>query len=152
MEVKASAKYIRISPQKLRMLTRGLRGLSPSQAVLRLERYPQKGSEFLAKVVKQARANAVNNFKLLDENLRIKRVEIGQGPVFKRMDRSHGARFDRGVITKKTAHIFLTLEAKEEKAVEAKKETKKAGQASKVNKVRKVSKVSKGARSKTKEE
>jgi len=39
------------------------------------------------------------------------------------MDKSHGARFDRGVIKKRTAHLFLTLEAKEEKT-ESKFQTK----------------------------
>lgn len=110
MEITASAKYLRISPRKLRLLTRGLGGLSPEKALARLKFQPQRGSEFLAKVLKQAVANAKNNFQI-NEGLTIKSLEIGEGPAFKRMDKSHGARFDRGIIKKRTAHVFLTLEA-----------------------------------------
>lgn len=118
MEIKASAKYLRISPRKLRMLTTGLRGMAVEQVLLKLGAYPQRGSELLRKVVLQAMANAKNNLKLSPEKLVIKTIEIGGGPMFERIDRSHGARFDRGIIKKRTAHIFLTLAAKEEKPVE----------------------------------
>ena len=66
----------------------------------------------MKKVFKQALANAKNNFKI-DGNLKVKRLEIGEGPAFKRMDKSHSYRFGRGIIKKRTAHIFLTLETKE---------------------------------------
>lgn len=119
MEIKASAKYLRISPRKLRMLTTGLRGMAVEQVLLKLGAYPQRGSELLRKVVLQAMANAKNNLKLSPEKLVIKTIEIGGGPMFERIDRSHGARFDRGIIKKRTAHIFLTLEAKEPKPIVA---------------------------------
>jgi len=132
MEVTASAKYLRISPRKLRLLTRGLRGLSPDKALMKLKFQPQRGSEFLAKVLKQAVANAKNNFKV-NEELTIKSLEVSEGPAFKRLDKSHGARFDRGIIKKRTAHVFLTLETAKKKMaesveaikpIEMKKETK----------------------------
>jgi ribosomal protein L22 len=101
--------------------------MAAEKALLKLEAYPQKVSGFLRKVLLQGVANAKTGFKLNPENLRIKTIEVGEGPVFKRMDRSHGARFDRGIIRKKTAHIFLTLTAKEEKpAVVKEPEVKKA--------------------------
>jgi large subunit ribosomal protein L22 len=121
MEVKASAKYLRVDPRKLRMLTVGLRGMPAEKALIRLEAYPQKGSESLRKVVHQAIANAKNNLKLNSEDLVVKTIEVAEGPVFKRMDRSHGARFDRGIIRKKTTHIFLTLATKEGKPTVVKK-------------------------------
>jgi large subunit ribosomal protein L22 len=136
-EVKASAKYLRISPRKLRPLTHGLFGLSPQQALSVLGRYPQKGSEFLKKLILQARANAINNFKLAEENLRIRKIEVGNGPAFKRMDKSHGARFDRGIIKKRTAHLFLTLEAAERAENEKTRVVKPVGPIqSKVSKVK----------------
>ncbi len=122
MEVKASAKYLRISPRKLRLLAKDLRGLSPQKALLKLGLYPQRGSEFLQKTIKQAVANATANFKQTEDSLKIKKIEIGEGPSSKRIDKSHGSRFDRGMIKKKTAHLFLTLESKE---AEIKKESKK---------------------------
>lgn len=115
MEIKASAKYLRASPRKLRMLAGGLRGLSARKALEKLAFYPQRGSELISKVVKQAIGNATANFKLAEDSLFIKKIEVGEGPSFKRMDKSHGARFDRGTIKKRTAHLFLVLEAKEEK-------------------------------------
>lgn len=113
MEIKASAKYLRISPRKLRLLARGLRGLPPQKALEKLEFYPQRGRELLIKLIKQAVANATANFRQEESDLKIKGVQIGEGPVSKRMDKSHGARFDRGMIRKKTAHLYLTLETKE---------------------------------------
>lgn len=109
MEIQASAKYLRTSPRKLRLLTRGLRGMTPQKALINLKFQPQRGSEFLVKVLKQAVANAKNNFQIT-EGLVIKSLEVGEGPSYPRMDKSHGARFNRGIIKKKTAHVFLTLE------------------------------------------
>lgn len=113
MEIKASAKYLRASPRKLWLLTRGLSGLTPQQALVKLNFYRQLDRTFLAKLLKQGIANAKNNFKINEENLIIKKIEVGEGPSFKRMDKSHGARFDRGLIHKRSAHIFLTLAEKE---------------------------------------
>lgn len=113
MEVKASGKYLRISPRKLRLLTQGLRGMAPRRALEKLAFHPQRGSEFLEKVIKQAIANAKVNFKLPEDGLVIRMIDVGEGPSFKRMDRSHGARFDRGMIKKKTAHLSVILAEKE---------------------------------------
>lgn len=114
MEVRASAKYLRISPRKLRQLTFGWIGKPAEKILVKLAAQPQRGGEFLEKVVKQAIANAKNNFKLSGDLL-VRRVEVGEGPALKRMDRSHGARFDRGIIKKRTAHLFLTLTGETEK-------------------------------------
>lgn len=111
MEIKASAKYIRASPRKLRLLTKNLTGFLAQKALEDLEFHPQKGSEVLIKVIKQAMANA-QNYKLSKDNFFIKTIEIGDGPGLKRMDKSHGARFDRGLIKKRSAHVFLTLETR----------------------------------------
>lgn len=113
MEIKASAKYIRVSPRKLRLLTAGLRGLTVEKALSKLSFYPQNGRDFVAKVLKQGRANAKNNFKLDEKSITVKSIEVGVGPTFKRIDKSHGSRFDRGVIKKKTAHLFVTLNSTE---------------------------------------
>lgn len=113
MEVKASATYLRISPRKLRLLCDGMVGLKPDQALSKLNFYDKEGVKYIEKVLKQAVANGVNNFRLNKEDLKIKTIEIGEGPRIKRMDKSHGARFDRGIIKKRTAHLYLALETKE---------------------------------------
>lgn len=116
MEIKASATYLRISPRKLRLLTEGMVGMSTKKALEKIEYYPQRGKEFIKKILQQGVANAVNNFKLSEDSLSVKTIEIGEGPRLKRQDTSHGARFDRGTIHKKTAHLYLTLNSKEIKA------------------------------------
>lgn len=112
MEIKAKANNLKVGPRKLRLLTKGLRGMSPQRALKQLALHPQKGVIFLEKIIKQARANAVNNFKLAEDNLVIKKIEINEGLKIKRLDKSHGARFDRGIIKKRTSHILLTLDEK----------------------------------------
>lgn len=114
MEVKANISYVRISAQKLRLLTRGLKNLSPQAAIQKLQFYPQKGKVFLEKLIKQGMANAVNNFKLSGDNLFIKRIEVNDGSGLKRMDKSHGARFDRGLIKKRSSKLLLVLDEKKE--------------------------------------
>jgi large subunit ribosomal protein L22 len=124
MEVQASAKYLRISPRKLRLLTHGLVGLNPNKALQIVSSYPYKGSIFLEKIFKQVIANAKGNLKLPEDELVVKSIEVGDGPSFKRMDKSHGARFDRGIIQKRTSHLYVTLKTKEKKEVK-KAEVKK---------------------------
>ena len=118
MEIKANVSCIRMSAQKLRLLTDGLRNLSPKAAMQKLQFHPQKGKIFFEKLIKQAVANAVNNFKLSEENLFIKRLEVNDGPGLKRMDKSHGARFDRGMIKKRSSKLLLVLDEREAKKVE----------------------------------
>lgn len=127
MEIKASISQIRISPRKLRLLTRDLRNLKPQKALEKLQFFPQKGKIFLQKLIKQGVANAVNNFKLSADNLVIKEIQVSEGPSIKRMDKSHGARFDRGLLKKRSSRLLLVLTEKvEEKTeVEPEKEEKK---------------------------
>ena len=122
MEIKASATYLRISPRKLRLLTYGLRGMLAKKALAKIDFYPQRGKEIVAKLFKQGIANAVNNFKLDPDKLFLKTIEVNEGPRSKRQDKSHGARFDRGIIHKKMAHISLVLETKEPKITDKKLE------------------------------
>ena len=110
MEIKASATYLRVSPRKLRLLTYGLKGLSPQSALTKLAFSNQHGKIYLEKVIKQVSANAINNFKLNKDTLRISKISVGEGPRMKRMDKSHGARFDRGIIQKRTAHLSVTVQ------------------------------------------
>ena len=124
MEVKASVSQIRISPRKLRLLTRDLRKLNPKVAIEKLQFFPQKGRIILQKLIKQGVANAVNNFKLSADNLIISEIQVNEGPSIKRMDKSHGARFDRGLLKKRSSRLLLVLSEKE---VISKKEGETSG-------------------------
>lgn len=111
MTVKAKASFVMSSPRKLRMIADAVRSLSPKAAIDQLRILPKRAAGVLLSVFEQAMGNAKNNFKLSPENLRIKSLSINDGPRGpKRMDKSHGARFDRGVKRRKYSHVSLELE------------------------------------------
>ena len=64
MEAKAVAKYVRMSPIKLKPVTDLVRGKDLNEALNILKFTPGKGSEIVEKVVKSAAANAENNFDM----------------------------------------------------------------------------------------
>jgi large subunit ribosomal protein L22 len=112
MLIKAEQKYVRISPQKMRLVARAVKSLSPDEALDKLKFLNKRSARPLAKVIKQALANAVNNSKLKRENLKFKTIQIGEGAVYKRWrpvsrGRAHS-------ILKRTSHVRVILESKEE--------------------------------------
>lgn len=111
MEVKAEAKYIRMSPRKVRLVAQGLRGLLAKEALLKLQFLAKVAAKPLMKTLKSAIANATNNLKLKEENLKIKRIEIGQGPSFDRFRPvAHGQAHP---YKKRTTHIKIILEGQD---------------------------------------
>ena len=108
MEITASSKYVRISPKKIRELAAALVGLAPKKALDKISLLPTKGARLLTKTVKSAIANAANNLKLDSTSLKIKAIQIGKGPFFKRYQP-----VSRGMaqqIKKRTSHIKVVLE------------------------------------------
>ncbi|MBM3205463.1 50S ribosomal protein L22 [Candidatus Shapirobacteria bacterium] len=124
MEVVALSKFIRLSPKKLNLVAAALRNLSVSEAEKILPHLEQKGARFLLLVLKQGVANAVKNFGLKKETLKIKRLEITKGPSYKR-----GRPVSRGrwhPILKRTSHIKMILEGeKSNEPEETKSKSKK---------------------------
>lgn len=111
--IKAQSSFVHTSPRKLRLVAAKLSGMPAQKAIDVLKALPHQGAKYLLKVVQQGVGNAKNNFKMSPEKLTIATVEIGEGPRFKRRDKSHGARFDSGMKMRKMAHI--TVRMKEEK-------------------------------------
>jgi len=110
--IKAEQKYTKISPRKVKPIAQAICHLSPTQAIETLKFMPKKGAKLLLKVLKQAVANAVNNKKLKEENLKIASILVGKGPILKRWrpisrGRPHS-------IAKRTCHIKVILESKKE--------------------------------------
>jgi len=134
MEIKAGAKYLRGSPRKVRLVAQVANGLVPSEAISRLTLMRQKPRLAVIKVIKQAVANAKNNFKLEPDDLVIKQIWVNEGPRFKRIDKSHGARFDGGVIKKKFYHLEVILQSKPELTKEKSQEKPVEVKAAKLNK------------------
>lgn len=116
MLIKASAKYIRMSPRKIREAVYSLVGLSSEEAISRLKLLRKKSSKILVKLVSQAVANAQSNFKISSDKLKVKEILVEEGPRIKRSDKSHGARFDSGIIRKRFAHLKIVLESAEEQS------------------------------------
>ena len=106
-EAKAVAKTIRIAPRKTRLIIDLIRGKSVNEAFAILKNQPQKAARVIEKVLQSATSNAVNNFKLKEENLFVKTCYVDEAIVMKRakMDsRGHVGRNDH-----KTSHITIIV-------------------------------------------
>ena len=108
MEVKATGKYMKVQPRKVRILADLVRGKNAHQAAELLRFHSSKGAKFLRKILVSAMANANENNNLAVENLKITRIQIDEGPRLKRIQaRAMGRAFR---IVKKTSHITVVVE------------------------------------------
>ncbi len=110
MEVKAKAKYLRISPIKVRKLIGALKG-KPVQAGLEALKFmPQKGAGLMEKAIRSAVANANQRAGLDVDKLVIRNITADSGPTLKRFRARARGRGTR--ILKRTAHITVHLTEK----------------------------------------
>jgi large subunit ribosomal protein L22 len=124
MDVHAIAKFVRMSPRKVRLVTGMLRGLKIDAARTQLAFLPKAAALPVLKVLNSAAANAVNNFKLDESELIIKTATADQGPALKRWRARAMGR--AAPIKKRTSHITIVLtDGKPPVAKEAKKEVAK---------------------------
>jgi large subunit ribosomal protein L22 len=110
MEIKAIAKYIRISPRKIRLLMREIRGKQVGEALNLLTFAPQKGGPLLRKVLNSAIANAGQNPDMDVDRLFIKHIYADEGPTLKRFRPRAMGRATR--IRKRTSHLTIILDEK----------------------------------------
>ena len=103
MEVRATAKYLRVQPRKVRIIADEVRGKNAGHAAALLHHHTSKGAKYLRKVLVNAVANAVENHGLAPETLKIATIMIDEGPRLKRMTAKAMGRGAR--ILKKTGHI-----------------------------------------------
>ena len=109
-EVKATAKYIRIAPRKVRIVMNLVRGKSVADALAILKFTPKIGADAVEKVLRSAIANAENNFDMDVDRLFISSAFVDQGPTLKRIHpRSRGQAFK---ILKHTSHITVAVNEK----------------------------------------
>lgn len=107
MEARAVARYIRISPFKMRRVVDQVRGKDVDEALERLRFLPKKGARILEKVIRSAIANAENNLGLDIDKLYVKRAYADEGPTLKRwMPRAMGRATK---ILKRTSHITVVV-------------------------------------------
>jgi len=111
MQVKASLKKYRRSARKAREVANVLRGMDVENAVCQLMVLEKGSCQDILSLVKSAVANAVNNFKLKEDDLYIAEIKVNEGATMKRWRaRAHGRAFK---ILKRTCHIELVLDEKE---------------------------------------
>ena len=110
MEVAAKLKFAHISPQKARLVADQVRGLPVGRALQILEFSPKKGAHLLKKVLDSAIANAEHNEGADIDELKVARVFVDEGPVYKRiMPRAKGR---ANQIWKRSSHITVTVAEK----------------------------------------
>ncbi|BEU88151.1 50S ribosomal protein L22 [Selenomonas sp. TAMA-11512] len=110
MEARATAKYVRIAPRKVRVVMDLIRGKNIAEAFAILKFTPKVGADAIEKVLKSAVANAENNFDMNIDNLYISSAFVDQGPTLKRIHpRSRGQAFK---ILKRTSHITVVVDEK----------------------------------------
>ena len=108
MESKAVGKYIRISPQKARLVADVVRGMGVDKALTTLRFMPKKGAGILRKVIESAVANATQDEQIDVDNLYIKKIFIDGGPSLKRISPRAMGRAT-GII-KRSSHITVVLD------------------------------------------
>ena len=112
MEVKAVAKYMHISPRKVRILIDSIKGKTAEKGLDHVRFMPQKAARMLEKVIRSAVANADQNPNVDVDSLIIHNVLVDQGPVLKRFRARARGRGSR--IIKRTSHITVILAEKNE--------------------------------------
>lgn len=106
-EVKAVARYIRMSPFKVRRVLDQIRGRSYREALIILEFMPYRACEPILKVLRSAVANAEHNEGYTPADLVVSQAYADQGPVLKRFrPRAQGRAYQ---IRKPTCHITIAV-------------------------------------------
>ena len=108
MEARAVGKYIRISPQKARLVADVVRGMNVDKAITTLKFMPKKGANILRQVIESAVANATQDDAVDVDNLVIKKIAVDGGPSLKRIRPRAMGRATR--VIKRTSHITVILD------------------------------------------
>jgi len=111
MKVRAVAKDVGISPQKVRLVINMIRGRKVDEALTILHFSPTPTAKAVAKVIKSAAANAENNFQMLPAGLRITDIFADQGHTLKRFRPQSRGRVSP--ILKRSSNITVFVEEEE---------------------------------------
>jgi large subunit ribosomal protein L22 len=107
MEVTATLRYARISPQKCRLVADTVRGRPVNNALNTLKFMPKKGAKLVYKVLWSAIANAQENQGLDVDDLTVARIHIDAAPQLKRFAARAKGRGTR--IVKRNSHITVAV-------------------------------------------
>ena len=106
-EVRAQAKYVRMSPRKARLVAEHIRGRSVPEARAVLAFTSREAAGVLQKVLQSSVSNAEANHGIAEDRLYVKATYVDGGPVMKRWRARARGRVAR--IRKRTCHITVTL-------------------------------------------
>ena len=110
LSAKATAKTVRTSPRKARIVIDLIRGKNVAEAISILKFTPNKAAGLIEKVLLSAIANAENNFDLDIERLVVSEAFVNEGPTMKRFrPRGKGS---ASPINKRTSHITVVVTEK----------------------------------------
>ena len=128
MEAKASVRYLRIAPRKLRTVTDLIRGkdVGAAQGIL-ASNNKLNISRQLTKLLNSALANAKENLSLDVDRLYVKYIAVDQGPSLKRFLPRMRGRADR--ILKRTSEVTIILDEREQKKAAKAAASAKGGKA-----------------------
>lgn len=108
MEVEAKARYIRMSPTKVRLVIDVVRGMKVREAQAQLAFMKKAAAEPVLKLLNSAMANAQHNFQLKTDELYIKSIVADGGPM---LSRFRARAFGRAApIRKRSSHIAIVLD------------------------------------------
>ncbi len=108
MQAKATLRMHRATPRKTRLVVDQIRGKNVTEAELILRYTDKRVATPVLKLLASAKANAVNNHDMFEDDLFVADVQVGAGPTLKRyLPRARG-RAD--LLRKRTSHITITLE------------------------------------------
>ena len=107
MEVTAKARFIRMSPRKVRLVADVIRGLDVAAARAQLKFMRKAAARPVLKVLESAIANASHNHQMEAAGLFVKTIAVDAGPTLKRWrPRAYGR---AASIKKRTSHVFVVL-------------------------------------------
>ena len=105
----ATARYVRMSPQKVRLVVDLIRGKKLEEARAILKYTPHRASEIVAKVLESAAANGMNDDRknMIEDQIFVKAAYVDEGPALQRM--LPRARGSANMIKKRTRHITIIV-------------------------------------------
>jgi large subunit ribosomal protein L22 len=108
MEVKAKARFVRVSPRKTRLVAKNIKHLPVEEALNTLKFTVKKPARELYKVLYSAISNAEHTSSLDIDSLYVKTIQVDEGPTWKRIRPRAMGRATR--ILKRTSHITVVVD------------------------------------------
>lgn len=106
-KITATAKGIRLTPRKVGLVASLVRGRTVADALTILQYTNKRPAKSIAKVIASAKANAVNNHRMVESSLTISQLQVASGP---RLRRYNPAAYGRALpYLKRSSHVLVEL-------------------------------------------